>query len=428
MDVQNKILPSQINSCLFLLLSYIYLLFYSRIAVNYGLPSLFNHFHLIYIYLVFIFFFIQKILSKKNILNPLLFFILLYLFSVIISTFLNFVNFDNIIIYIFINIEIFIYLILVTSLELDKKQLKIFRYNIIFIGLLNCLMAYYQSIVLNLDEDSVKGIFIGLGNGAHLSGAISSLLAFYFLVNEDIKFKIKIFLILILYGCNIITDSKQILLVFFLISGIYILFNKKKYSFLKSVTFFFLICSFIYYLTTMTFFKNLLENDFFTIKEMLRLKFNVFNLIFYNFYNFIDYLFGLGPGQVSSRLAYLSPEYENIKFLNLKTNTLTIEIWNVQQSNYLTNYLTGSSLASLFFHLSSSIGEIGFVGYSLYLLICYKIVRYLKYELSIFLLILSLLIFGVLYHYPEEPGFTIYLASIISLRFHENRLNNYDSL
>jgi len=161
---------------------------------------------------------------------------------------------------------------------------------------------------------------------------------------------------------------------------------------------------------------------------MLRLKFNVFNLIFYNYYNFIDYLFGLGPGQVSSRLAYLSPEYENIKFLNLKTNTLTIEIWNLQQSNYLTNYITGASLASLFFHLSSSIGEIGFVGYSLYLLICYKIVRYLKYELSIFLLILSLLIFGVFFHYPEELGFTIYLASIISLRFHENRLNNYDSL
>ena len=232
-----------------------------------------------------------------------------------------------------------------------------------------------------------------MGNGAHLSGSLSSLIAFYLFTNKNFNNFTKFFFNFFLLGTNIVTDSKQVLVIIILIFGIYVALNKNlKNNIYQILIYSCLLVIFIYFITSLTLVQNLKGGDASYFIESIKLKFNVFNIITNEFKFFYNYLIGLGPGHVNSRLAFLIPDYESYSFFNFSKNFLTEYIFFIQEDNYLTNHITGSSFSSLFFFISSTYGEIGLLGLFAYLIIIYNISKYLGHDLFVFLLILNLLI------------------------------------
>ena len=119
---------------------------------------------------------------------------------------------------------------------------------------------------------------------------------------------------------------------------------------------------------------------------------------------------------VSSRLALMLPDYARLldpSFITI--SPLTDKILYFQESNYVTNTSTGSSLFSLTFSLAAFVGEVGFIGTAFYLMALIKIINSLRtVRTKYFSLFFGAYYFtlGVVYQYWAEPIF-VYFALMI---------------
>jgi hypothetical protein len=396
----------------------IFLIFFSRVVDLFGANQLLNHFHLLFYWAVFFLYFpyFGNNLNKNY---KLIFIIILFAFSIFLSAMINNINLINYFIFSTINLELFIIFLTLLFLEIDKKKIETLKKIILAIMLINIAFSYYQFFLLKVENpDFIRGLFIGMGNGAHLNSAISGIYILYlYYDNAFIYKKLKYILIFLLFSLMIMSDSKQVLLIM-LVSFSFNLFFEKKNK-LKNILFIFLFIIMIYFylLTLENFFNNL---NFNYIINGFTLKFDVFKLIFQEFNSIWDYLFGLGPGQVNSRLAFLIPKYES--FANFTSSELTSYIWYKQESEYITNHITGSSLFALSFFVSSLLAETGIIGICLYFSAIYKIINISKFNKFILSIFIMFFLYSLIYNFPEEPAFSSFVAIISALYIKDNKL------
>ena len=156
------------------------------------------------------------------------------------------------------------------------------------------------------------------------------------------------------------------------------------------------------------------------------MKFYIFEIIGEVNDTALGFFFGAGPGLVSSRLALMLPDYARLldpSFITI--SPLTDKILYLQESNYVTNTSTGSSLFSLTFSLSAFVGEVGVLGTSFYVLALFKIInslRTLRTEYFSLFFCAYYIILGVVYQYWEEPIFVYFAFMIYAVIFlHERR-------
>lgn len=401
------------------------LIFFSRLMVSLGLPSIFNHFHFIFV----IFFTYYSILYKYE-KNKLLYLIILYSFVVLISGIINSSSFSNIIIYILITSEPFLIFYIFSIFKLENKDINFFKKFIFFVIFFNLFLIYYQYFFLGLRNDEVRGVFFNLGSGAHVTSAVCTLLALYFWFFPIFSYKIFNYLIvLILISSNFLSDAKQNLITYGLAFISYYVFksfkNKNFYGILQILFYLTISYLFINYLNNNT---NLLSEykirNFQDIVYGFKTKFVVYDLITSNFKDSFNFLFGLGPGSTTSKLARMIPDYSNLSFLNLTGTNLTNEIFIFQQSNYITATTTGSSIFNLFFFWPSMFGDVGLITICIYIYIWFHILKKNNYDAFIFMLIFLIFIKGFFFDWPEEPIFSTMLILIILLRMYENISNS----
>ena len=395
---------------------------FTRVLVFVGLPSSINHIHYLLIFMSYLWS-LAFIKDSQNIsLNKLIF---LFVLFILVSTLYNKISKFNFIVYTLIILEPFFYYIFLIRVKLSLIDQKFIKKIIILFSSLNTLICYIQYFIFNLKHDDVQGLFINLGAGHHVAGFVATLTATYVFFLTKLNNYIKFTIILILVSVNILSDAKQVVLSFVIALFIFYLikfFKTKNITYILKILFntgLMIILIYILYSINKVYFSPYFSKNIDEIKEGLDLKFSIFELFKYYHYSYLNNFFGLGPGQTTSRLALMIPDYQDFLFFNFSINELTNIIWIFQQSNYTTATSTGSSLFAPFFFWGGIYGDIGSLGVLIYLILWQQILKLNEYdEYSIFLVILVLLK-GIVFNWPEEPPFILLIVSLLAIRFYD---------
>lgn len=415
-DSQNNFF---LNNIIFLIIASF---LFTRVLVFVGLPSSINHIHYLLIFMSYLWS-LAFIKDSQNIsLNKLIFLFVLFIF---VSTLYNKISKFNFIVYTLIILEPFFYYIFLIRVKLSLIDQKFIKKIIILFSSLNTLICYIQYFIFNLKHDDVQGLFINLGAGHHVAGFVATLTATYVFFLTKLNNYIKFTIILILVSVNILSDAKQVVLSFVIALFIFYLikfFKTKNITYILKILFntgLMIILIYILYSINKVYFSPYFSKNIDEIKEGLDLKFSIFELFKYYHYSYLNNFFGLGPGQTTSRLALMIPDYQDFLFFNFSINELTNIIWIFQQSNYITATSTGSSLFAPFFFWGGIYGDIGSLGVLIYLILWQQILKLNEYdEYSIFLVILVLLK-GIVFNWPEEPPFILLIVSLLAIRFYD---------
>jgi len=415
-DSQNNFF---LNNIIFLItVSFLFI----RVLVFVGLPSSINHIHYLLIFMSYLWS-LAFIKDSQNIsLNKLIF---LFVLFILVSTLYNKISKFNFIVYTLIILEPFFYYIFLIRVKLSLIDQKFIKKIIILFSFLNTLICYIQYFIYNLRNDDVQGLFINLGAGHHVAGFVATLTATYVFFLTKLNNYIKFTIILILVSVNFLSDAKQVVLSFVIALFIFYLikfFKTKNITYILKILFntgLMIILIYILYSINKVYFSPYFSKNIDEIKEGLDLKFSIFELFKYYHYSYLNNFFGLGPGQTTSRLAIMIPDYQDFLFFNFSINELTNIIWIFQQSNYITATSTGSSLFAPFFFWGGIYGDIGSLGVLIYLILWQQILKLNEYdEYSIFLVILVLLK-GIVFNWPEEPPFILLIVSLLAIRFYD---------
>ena len=358
----------------------------------------------------------------------------MFFLCVVLSALINRVSWVNVIIFIGINSAAFAAWS-VMRIQHPSCYNAIRRWIITTIILGSTFAIVQKSYVKS--PDFVRGLFISLGNGAHVFTAITILYiaAIYFypkiLPDAFLKPWRRLCLtVYCLYSASL-SDGKQV----FLVLVISLLFPLVKYLIqnrssikgrLRLIATTSAIVFIVYWGYTYGYLKIGWLDQPNLIFLGLELKFYIFEIIGKVNDTALGFLFGAGPGMVSSRLALMLPDYARLldpSFITI--SPLTDKILYFQESNYVTNTSTGSSLFSLTFSLAAFVGEVGVLGTSFYVLALFKIInslRTLRTEYFSLFFCAYYIILGVVYQYWEEPIF-VYFAVIIyaAIFLHERR-------
>ena len=395
---------------------------FTRVLVFVGLPSSINHIHYLLIFMSYLWS-LAFIKDSQNIsLNKLIF---LFVLFILVSTLYNKISKFNFIVYTLIILEPFFYYTFLIRVKLSLTDQKFIKKIIILFSFLNTLICYIQYFIYNLRSDDVQGLFINLGAGHHVAGFVATLTATYVFFLTKLNNYIKFTIILILVSVNILSDAKQVVLSFVIALFIFYLIRfikTKNITYILKILFntgLMIILIYILYSINKVYFSPYFSKNIDEIKEGLDLKFSIFELFKYYHYSYLNNFFGLGPGQTTSRLAIMIPDYQDFLFFNFSINELTNIIWIFQQSNYITATSTGSSLFAPFFFWGGIYGDIGSLGVLIYLILWQQILKLNEYdEYSIFLVILVLLK-GIVFNWPEEPPFILLIVSLLAIRFYD---------
>jgi len=415
-DSQNNFF---LNNIIFLIIASF---LFTRVLVFVGLPSSINHIHYLLIFMSYLWS-LAFIKDSQNIsLNKLIF---LFVLFILVSTLYNKISKFNFIVYTLIILEPFFYYTFLIRVKLSLTDQKFIKKIIILFSFLNTLICYIQYFIYNLRNDDVQGLFINLGAGHHVAGFVATLTATYVFFLTKLNNYIKFTIILILVSVNILSDAKQVVLSFVIALFIFYLikfFKTKNITYILKILFntgLMIILIYILYSINKVYFSPYFSKNIDEIKEGLDLKFSIFELFKYYHYSYLNNFFGLGPGQTTSRLALMIPDYQDFLFFNFSINELTNIIWIFQQSNYITATSTGSSLFAPFFFWGGIYGDIGSLGVLIYLILWQQILKLNEYdEYSIFLVILVLLK-GIVFNWPEEPPFILLIVSLLAIRFYD---------
>lgn len=132
----------------------------------------------------------------------------------------------------------------------------------------------------------------------------------------------------------------------------------------------------------------------------------------------LHWLFGLGPGHTIDRLGMLMlKEFSNIfDPLGATRTPLGDSVWVSMQNSWLAN---GSTMFSPFFGWASLWGDLGIIGLVAYFYLYAVIWHHVcKDDLSKFHL-LCIFVVGWIQAGLQEPGFMLYMAALLGLRWQE---------
>ncbi|MEM9007332.1 MAG: hypothetical protein AAGE59_27885, partial [Cyanobacteria bacterium P01_F01_bin.86] len=140
----------------------------------------------------------------------------------------------------------------------------------------------------------------------------------------------------------------------------------------------------------------------------------------------LGWLFGLGPGHTVDRLGgWMIPKYQSLLApLGVTAHPASSEIWDAVYSSWLGGK---SSMFNPFFGWAGLWGDAGYLGLLIYFLIIWVIwTRCCVGDVSKFLL-LTICVNGLIFAQMQEPGFMLFIALLIGIRWQEENLRYRNS-
>lgn len=357
----------------------------------------------------------------------------LFLIVVISSALLNEAGLINAILDYLLLAEPFILMLTIVSIPMTTESYASFRKWILQAAMINLLFAYVQKYVFHLEkfiglEDNIKGIFIGQGAGHVLGGSVAMTFAVYYFATAKTKpLWFRIAIVLACFNHLLISDTKQVLLSFIIGYVLLYLINIKDIQ--KTVTYLILGAVFlaifywaIYNIEALQPFTVWVRPEIYgSDGEATRLKFATFRLVPNYFHSPLNWLLGLGPGHTVGRLGgwMLESYWSLLSPLGATMHPVSKEIWRAVAASWLGDQ---SSLFSPLFGWAGLWGDLGLLGllsyfYMAFLVWCYVAVT----DLSKYLM-LTVFAFGLVFSQVEEPGYTLFVATMIGLGWQDQKI------
>ncbi len=412
------------------------LAFYSRVLTLLKFPSVVNLLHLGLIPSFCIFAVLKTRTKSKSqiaISKALLLGLAILLIAMIASALLNSAGIINIIVDFVLLGEPFMFLLAFVSIPMSATKIAKIRSLLIYSGFINTLFAFVQRYVLNLQvrvglDDNIKGVFIAQGAG-HVIGASVALTfaAFYFITAKTVSIWLRVAVVLATIWHMLLADAKQVLLSFG-VGAVLLLLTKLKSAgealkYLSATIAIALVMGWcIKNVPAFNAFNTWIRPEIYGPEgEATRLKLATFKIVPSYYHSFLNLWLGLGPGHTVGRLGgWMLREYEDLLApLGSTVHPATNAIWQATATSWLGNQ---SSLFSPLFGWAGIWGDLGFLGLGAYLYLWFLVWCYVcTDDLSKFL-VLCIFAFGLVFSQMEEPGYMLFVASIIGLRWQENRL------
>jgi len=396
--------------------------FFPRIFTALGAPKIIDFFHFPCVILLYLMALPPSASKELHLLNLGIFFLFI---AILISTLANSAGITNTILDFLLLSEPFLFFYAMVASKWSQKSIRRFKIALSFLVAIHIAVAYFQWLVLGFKEDDVTGVFITMRAGSHIAGAVSMAAGIYALFAAGHIAKVQRWVISIaLFFVVVISDSKQVIVAFLTAVPLLVLVEKVNIRFwykislgiVGSVASLFLVGKTVYPALFTYLSLDKLEKGF-------SQKFSVFPVIGEHIDSLICWFFGLGPGHTISRLGWLMTDYANwLKPLGATSTDITSLILFLNNSNYLSNPKTGSSMFSLMFSWAGIWGDLGLVGAVVYVCLWFLVMKLFCVTTLDRFFVLSILVFGFVFAWLEEPNFMLFMVSLIGLSWQEHMM------
>jgi len=355
--------------------------------------------------------------------------------SMLASALVNEAGIINIIVDFLLLGEPFILVLAMACIPMNAKRVNWFSKWLIRFGFCNLILAtgqYILFIVLGMhpkagNPDYVQGVFYHSGSGHVISASVSLTFGLYYWISEkNAPLWKRVTPLIWAFWQMLVADAKQVLLVF-LIAGCFLIITKLEN-----------IVEAIKYITGTSIFISIILWCFNNVPafgafstwarpeiygpegEATLLKTASIRVISSYKTNLLHELFGLGPGHTVGRLGgWMIREYHHLLGpLGVTSHPASSETWAAVGASWLGDQ---SSMFSPFWGWAAIWGDLGWLGVATYLFLAVIIwIYFCKDDISRFIL-LTVGIFGLIFTQMEEPGYMLFVAMIIMIRWHEFR-------
>jgi hypothetical protein len=362
---------------------------------------------------------------------------LVILFTIgLASALLNEVGLINAILQFLLFAEPFMLILAIVSIPMTPARVNSFRVWVLGFGFFNLLFALAQKFVLRWDTcacspggwdggDAIKGVFINQGSGHVVGASVSvSLAVYYFVSAKERPIWLRFLVVFASLVQLVFADAKQVIVT--LVVGLAILSLFKMQDIRKVIFYFTGIIVFgigfawaIQNVEALAAFNTWIRPEIYGPEgEATKLKFVSIRIIISSFHSQLNWLLGLGPGHTVDRLGgWMLRDYSDLLSpLGSTQSPTSLAVWRATAASWLGDQ---SSMFSPFWGWAAIWGDLGFLGLGAYLYLCSLTWRFSD-DLSRYLM-LTILVHGFIFTQMQEPGYMLFIAALIGLRWQELR-------
>jgi hypothetical protein len=381
----------------------------------------------------------SKSVRQLKVSKQILFALLLLLTVEFASALLNGAGVINVILHFLMFNEPAMLLLAIVTIPMSEEKIDRFRKYVLGFGFFNLILALIQRFVLrwdlsgrspcpNLNEvDTITGVFICQGAGVIVSASVSlALVVYFFIAQKNTPLWLRILAVIGCFLQIVLADAKQVLLVGCAAFALMSLANIKDIRktiliIIAAIVGFQIFWWAIFHFEFLKAFAGWVRPDIYGPDgEATKFKMFGVNVILTHMNSPFSQLFGLGPGHTVDRLGMVMlKEYGNLlNPLGATRTTLSDEVWSKAANSWLAN---GSTMFSPFFSWAAIWGDLGLLGLGAYFYLYSLIWCHIATDdLSKFQM-LSVFVVGFIQSGVQEPGFMLFVAALIGLRWQEIR-------
>jgi hypothetical protein len=338
--------------------------------------------------------------------------------------------------------EPFMLLLAMICIPISSARLEKFKSWIFIFAIINLVLAVAQYVLLIKGilaiprmslPDNVQGVFYLTGAGNYISVSVSLYVALYYFINyKKTSLWSRGFWLLASFYQLLISDSKQVLLVFMAAAMLLVLTKVQDIGKLLTYLIILILGLVSFYLAIENLsnlpglgaFKHWIGRTWLYGPNGLgtQTKISGIRIVASYFESPLNWLFGLGPGHTIGRLGgWVLKEYSQMLIpLGSTIHPVTMQVHDVMAASWLAQE---STLFSPFFSWAGIWGDLGFLGLGAYLYLNYIVwVRIGRDDFSRFM-ILTNFVYGLIFTQMEEPGQVLTVAILIGLQWHQQQIS-----
>lgn len=411
--------------------------FLSRCLSALKFPSIINLFHLLLIPFVLIIILAKTQIDDQKqikVIKKVLFSLLFVLIVVFASALVNNAGIINAVMGFVLLTEPFMLLMIIVSIPMTLERTEWFREWIIRFCLFHTFLAFVQNYVLKFNlheglEDNIQGIFYRSGAGHVVGASVALTFGIYYFLTAKVSLWIRLVVVFASFWHMILADAKQV--VFCLaFAGVLLVLTKVK-DFRKLIGYIILfIIAFLAFswsvenINSFSSFKTWMRPEIYGAEgEATLLKFATFRIVPQYFPSPISWWLGLGPGHTVGRLGGWMMEnyWDMLGPLGATKSPASAAVWAAVGRSWLGDQ---SSFFSPLFGWAGIWGDYGPVGLVAYLYLSALIWQHFCLDDFSKFLVLCVFSFGLVFSQMEEPGYMLFIACLIALRWHEVQRKN----
>jgi hypothetical protein len=377
---------------------------------------------------------IRSINASKGILIGLA----IFLAVIFASALLNSAGVINALLTFLIFCEPFMLLLAITALPFSRAQLRWFQAWIerfFYIHLISAYVQYVTKVIPTGNPDDMQGVFFHSGAGQVVGGGVTFSYALYYLTLAHRPIWLRILILLLSLGQILLADVKQMTLIFFIAAVVHLAFNINK----PGKTIFYLTSGIVLFLAFMWAVENVEAFQPYTVWMSPEIygpngsatytKLCGIRTVLEHYTSPLNNWLGIGPGHAIDRIGgWMVRDYAHL------LRPLGVTRMGAGQYEIVPNLVwdncidgtflgrTGSTLFSPFFTWAGIWGSLGWIGIASYLCLWIVVLWHFgKDEMARFL-VLTVLVFGFALTQLEEPGYMLFVISLIGIRWQESRV------